>query len=64
MGGNVKYVEISEIEYQQVKGQLKKYTVGYYDEGAGFVSPIPAKMPTQTVTGFQEEKSDDIAAPF
>lgn len=64
MGGYVKHVEISEIEYRQIKGQLKKYTVGYYDRGAGFVSPSSAELPTQTVTGFQEEKSDIIASPF
>lgn len=64
MIGYVKYVEISEIEYQKIKDQLKTYTVGYYDEGAGFEAPIPAKMPAQTVTGFQEEESEEIPPPF
>lgn len=64
MGQYVKYVEVSAKEYRQIMDQLQEYTVGYYDSGADTVLPIPVKIPTQSVTGFQEIETDKLASPF
>lgn len=59
----VKYVKISEPEYQQIKNQLETYTVGRNYEGAGYKFPKPSEVPRQEEVEFHEEETSG-KSPF